>query len=130
MPIFAVHDVDVAMAYYQRLGFAVRAYSGGGHGFASREGIEIHLGVMPVDDRRTSSAYLFVDDAENLALRWRRGSLTAGHRMGQHEGAVVARAMLRVIQLGTCQWRRPLAKASGTCGTCFFALQEPVPGSR
>jgi hypothetical protein len=39
----------------------------------------------------------------------------------------LARVMLRVVQLGTCHWPRPLAKASGTC---FFALQEPVPGSR
>src|SRR5262249_56581226 len=37
------------------------------------------------------------------------------------------RTMLRVVQLGTCQWPRPLAKASGTC---FPTLQEPVPGSR
>src|SRR5215468_10676077 len=55
-PIFAVHDLDVAMAHYRQLGFAVRAYRGGGYGFASRDGVEIHLGVVPADDRRVSSA--------------------------------------------------------------------------
>jgi hypothetical protein len=45
-PIFAVHDLDVAMAHYQRLGFATRAYEGGGYGFATRDGLEIHLGLV------------------------------------------------------------------------------------
>ncbi|HEV7535665.1 MAG TPA: VOC family protein, partial [Acidimicrobiia bacterium] len=65
-PIFAVRDLDAAMAHYQRLGFAVRAYEGGGYGFATRDGIEIHLGVVPDQDRRTSAAYLFVEDADEL----------------------------------------------------------------
>jgi hypothetical protein len=34
-PIFAVHDLDAAMEHYQRLGFAVRSYAGGGYGFAT-----------------------------------------------------------------------------------------------
>src|SRR6266567_2159454 len=33
-PIFPVHDLDAAMGHYQRLGFTVRAYRGGGYGFA------------------------------------------------------------------------------------------------
>jgi hypothetical protein len=41
------------MDHYRRLGFAVHADSEGGYGFASREGIEIHLGVVPDDDGRT-----------------------------------------------------------------------------
>ena len=28
--IFAVQDLDAAMSHYQRLGFKVRAYAGGG----------------------------------------------------------------------------------------------------
>ena len=70
-PIFAVHDLDAAMRHYRRLGFTVRAYAGGGYGFATRDGVEIHLGVVPGDDRRTSSAYLFVDNADDLAAAWR-----------------------------------------------------------
>jgi hypothetical protein len=70
-PIFAVRDLDVAMEHYRRLGFDVRAYAGGGYGFASWHGIEIHLGVVTEDDRRVSAAYLFVDDADRVADQWR-----------------------------------------------------------
>jgi predicted enzyme related to lactoylglutathione lyase len=92
-PIFAVHDLDVAMGHYQRLGFTVRAYAGGGYGFASRGGVEIHLGVVPADDQRTSSAYLFVNDADDLAAAWRSAGAEVHSpqdtEWGQHEGAVV-----------------------------------------
>jgi hypothetical protein len=70
-PIFAVRDLDVAMAHYERLGFATRAYHGGGYGFATRDGVEIHLGVVPMQDQQSNSAYLFVDDADVLAEEWR-----------------------------------------------------------
>jgi catechol 2,3-dioxygenase-like lactoylglutathione lyase family enzyme len=92
-PIFPVHDLDAAMDYYQRLGFAVRAYAGGGYGFATREGIEIHLGVVPNDERRIGSAYLFVDNAEELAATWRLAGVHVhppqDTEWGQHEGAIV-----------------------------------------
>jgi hypothetical protein len=45
--------------------------SGGGYGFASRIGIEIHLGVVPGDDRRPSPAYPFGDNADDLAAERR-----------------------------------------------------------
>ncbi len=92
-PIFAVRDLDVALAHYQRLGFDVRPYSGGGYGFAHREGIEIHLGVVPDDQWSRSSAYLFVDDSEELAAQWRAAGVEVhppqDTQWGQHEGAVV-----------------------------------------
>jgi len=92
-PIFAVHDLDAAMAHYQRLGFATRAYEGGGYGFATRDDIEIHLGLVPDDDRRTSSAYLWVDDADEVAAAWRSAGVEVhppeDTEWGQHEGAVV-----------------------------------------
>lgn len=92
-PIFAIHDLDRAMEHYRRLGFTVRAYAGAGYGFATRDGIEIHLGVVSPGDRRTSGAYLFVDDADALATEW----LSAGAELhlpedtpwGRHEGAMV-----------------------------------------
>jgi catechol 2,3-dioxygenase-like lactoylglutathione lyase family enzyme len=92
-PIFAVHDLDAALRHYQRLGFNVRAYAGGGYGYATRDGIEIHLGVVPGADRRTSSAYLFVDNADDLAEAWRSAGAEVHSpqdtEWGQHEGAVV-----------------------------------------
>lgn len=65
------------------------------HHLASRDGVEIHLGV-PSGNRHTNSpcsAYLFVDDADDLAAEWR--SAAAGLHppedtdWGQHEGALV-----------------------------------------
>jgi hypothetical protein len=79
----------------RRLGFTVREYQGGGFGFANRDGVEIHLGVVPGPDAERSghSAYLCVDDSDELAHEW----LAVGAEVhmpedtewGQHEGAVV-----------------------------------------
>jgi catechol 2,3-dioxygenase-like lactoylglutathione lyase family enzyme len=92
-PIFAVRDLDAATEHYQRLGFSVRAYAGGGYGFASRDGVEIHLGVVPDDRHRTSSAYLFVDNADDLAAAWGNAGVEVeppqDTEWSQHEGAVV-----------------------------------------
>jgi predicted enzyme related to lactoylglutathione lyase len=92
-PIFAVRDLEVAMQYYERLGFAVRAYGGGGYGFATRDGLEIHLGVVPDGDPRTSAAYLFVDDADALAAVWRSAGVHVhppqDTEWGKREGVVV-----------------------------------------
>lgn len=92
-PIFAVRDVDASLAHYARLGFEVRAYERGGYGFATRDGIEIHVGVAPADRVGTTSAYFFVDDADDLARAWRAaGAEVHGPEdteWGQHEGAHV-----------------------------------------
>ena len=91
-PILPVRDIEAALDYYQRLGFSVRAYQGGGYGFASYDGVEIHLGV-PGADHRPASAYLFVDDADAFAAQWRAaGAEVHGPEdteWGQHEGALV-----------------------------------------
>jgi hypothetical protein len=94
-PIFPVRDLSASLAHYERLGFDVREYEGGGYGFVTCDGIEIHLGVV-LDIGPTSakhSAYLWVDDADALAEAWR----TVGAEFhapedtewGQHEGALV-----------------------------------------
>jgi len=92
-PIFAVRDLDRSIAYYRQLGFATRAYAGGGYGFATRGGIEIHLGVVPAEHRGTSGAYLFVEDADDLAATWGAAGIEVhppeDTEWGQHEGAVV-----------------------------------------
>lgn len=90
-PIFSVRDLDAAMSFYRRLGFTVRPYKGGGYGFALRDGIEIHLGV-PSGEHHSSSAYLFVDDADELAATWRAAGVEVhtpqDTEWGQHEGAL------------------------------------------
>lgn len=92
-PIFAVHDLDAAMGHYRRLGFSVRAYSEGGYGFATRDGIEIHLGVVPPGEHRAGGAYLFVEDADALAAEWSSAGAEVhppeDTQWGRHEGAIV-----------------------------------------
>jgi catechol 2,3-dioxygenase-like lactoylglutathione lyase family enzyme len=92
-PIFAVRDLAVALEHYRRLGFSVREYAGRGYGFATRDNVEIHLGVTPDDRRAPGAAYLFVDDADELAARWRAAGVEVhtpeDTEWGQHEGAVV-----------------------------------------
>ncbi len=92
-PIFSVRDVDAALVFYARLGFATRRYAGAdAYGFATRDGVELHLGV-PARPFTTSSAYLFVDDADRVAAEWRAAGVAVHEPQdtawGRHEGAVV-----------------------------------------
>jgi predicted enzyme related to lactoylglutathione lyase len=94
-PIFPVRDLSASFAHYQRLGVHTREYEGGGYGYVTRDGIEIHLGVAPDIGPAGAkhSAYLWVDDADALAQEW--GATGAEIHMpeatewGQHEGALV-----------------------------------------
>jgi hypothetical protein len=70
-PIFPVRDVGVSLEHYARLGFSTREYDQGGYGFVTHGGIEIHLGEVTDDSRAGSgSAYVWVDDADELAQAW------------------------------------------------------------
>lgn len=94
-PIFPVRDLSVSLRHYQRLGFATRVYDKGGYGFATLDDVEIHLGVVVPGGTVTApaSAYLFVEDADQLAQAW--ASAGADVRVpedaewGQHEGVVI-----------------------------------------
>jgi hypothetical protein len=93
-PIFLVRDLNVSLEHYRRLGFATRPYEGGGYGFASLDGCEIHLGVVPGDVTTTpSSAYLFVEDADQIASVWAAAGADVrtpqDTEWGQHEGVVI-----------------------------------------
>jgi catechol 2,3-dioxygenase-like lactoylglutathione lyase family enzyme len=94
-PIFPVRDLDVSLAYYERLGFSTRRYAGGGYGFATLDGMEFHLGVATALDSQPSlsSAYLFVDDADELAAAWSAAGgdvrLPEDTEWGQHEGVLI-----------------------------------------
>lgn len=74
-PIFPVHDLAASLAHYTLLGFTTRAYEGGGYGFATIDGVEIHLGIAD-DTASRASAYLFVDDADDLARTWQSAGVT------------------------------------------------------
>lgn len=92
-PIFPVVQLERALAHYQRLGFATRTYPGGGYGYATRDGVELHLGVVDDADGHHGSAYLYVDDADALAAEWRSAGVDVHQPVatdwGRHEGAVV-----------------------------------------
>jgi hypothetical protein len=95
-PIFPVSDLAAALANYRGLGFRAREWHGGGYGFVTFDGAEIHLGVEPdLDTRpdRRSTAYLFVEDADALARTWLAAGadvrLPQDTEWGQHEGVLV-----------------------------------------
>src|SRR6266566_6352368 len=93
-PIFPVRDLTASLAHYQRLGFDTREYDGGRYGYATRDGIEIHLGTVLEGRPWTGhSAYLWVDDADALAQAWRAAGaevhLPEDTEWNQHEGAHV-----------------------------------------
>ena len=95
-PIFPVSDLDAALVYYRGLGFGARRWHGGGYGFVTFDGAEIHLGVEPDLDTRSdrrSTAYLFVEDADVLARTWLAAGgdvrLPQDTEWGQHEGVLV-----------------------------------------
>ena len=72
-PVFVTTDLARALATYAKLGFAVEAYGGSDfYGFASRDGVEIHLTRINELDRATttSCAYIWVDDADALFAEW------------------------------------------------------------
>jgi catechol 2,3-dioxygenase-like lactoylglutathione lyase family enzyme len=109
-PIFAVSDLEAALAHYRRLGFMTSTYEGGGYGFAVRDGAEIHLGVVDEAARRRGSAYLFVPDADALAAEWSASGVElhppVDTEWGRREGAVVDPDG-NVIRFGSPLRRRP-----------------------
>jgi predicted enzyme related to lactoylglutathione lyase len=94
-PIVPVRDIEAALAFYARLGFATRRYAGDApYGFAEADGLELHLGgVDDFDAHGHASVYLFVDDADDIAAQWVAAGITVhppqDTEWGQHEGAVV-----------------------------------------
>ena len=72
-PVFVTTDLDRALRHYERLGFTVEAYDGADfYGYASRDGVELHLAKVDRIDTATTMAcaYLWVDDAEALYQEW------------------------------------------------------------
>ena len=93
-PIFTVRDVRTSLAYYGRLGFSTREYEHGGYGFVTRDGIELHVGQAPdAAESGPSAAYLWVEDADDLAKTWRDAGADVRFpedtEWGQHEGVLI-----------------------------------------
>jgi catechol 2,3-dioxygenase-like lactoylglutathione lyase family enzyme len=95
-PILPVRDIEAALAFYRGLGFSARAWPGGGYGFISLDGAELHLGVDPTlgpGGERRAGAYLFVEDADALARTWRAAGAEVrppeDTEWGQHEGVLI-----------------------------------------
>ena len=96
IPILATADLARALEHYAALGFETEAWGGGGYGFASRDGVELHLSEVEghVPATNLVSCYLFVGDADALHAEWvaehARGELEApsdtdyGLREGRH----------------------------------------------
>lgn len=70
-PVFPVGDLDAALDHYEDLGFEVRRHDDG-YGYATRDTVTVHLAAISGLDplRSNSAAYLFVDDADELASEW------------------------------------------------------------
>jgi hypothetical protein len=92
-PIFPVQDIEAALAHYERLGFAVRMYRDGGYGFAVWDGVELHLGTTQAEGHCPGAAYLFVEDADELAAIWMSSGIDVHPPQdtpwGQREGVLV-----------------------------------------
>jgi DNA-binding MarR family transcriptional regulator len=72
-PIFPVRGLDAALAHYAALGFTTVAYTGGGYGFADRDGTGLHLAEdAGHDPAHGAAAYLYVRDADDLYAEWTR----------------------------------------------------------
>jgi DNA-binding MarR family transcriptional regulator len=70
--VFPVTDSVRALEHYAALGFQVEPYPDGGYGFAQRDGVGIHLNVVPDHEGAAngSTVYLYVSDADALAEEW------------------------------------------------------------
>lgn len=81
VPILAVADVARAAEHYGALGFETELWSGGGYGFATRDGVELHLGeVAGLDPATTNvSCYVHVGDAEALHAEWSAARVGGRH---------------------------------------------------
>jgi predicted enzyme related to lactoylglutathione lyase len=77
-PIFPVADLEAALAHYAQLGFDVHVagelVEDADYGFASRDGLSLHLTARAdyYPNARVSVAYVHVADADALAAEWDR----------------------------------------------------------
>jgi len=91
-PVFTVLDVERAVDHYERLGFTTSRHNDM-YGFATWGNLTIHLGQEEHPDAHmTSVLYIHVEDADELAQRWRKAGMEVqgpenqdyGKREGRH----------------------------------------------
>jgi len=91
-PVFSVLDVDRAVDHYQRLGFTTE-YHDDTYAFAKWGNLVIHLARDEHPEAHMSSTlYIHVDDADEVAAAWRRAGMEVvdpenqdyGKREGRH----------------------------------------------
>jgi hypothetical protein len=70
-PVFAVRDLEAAMAFYGRLGFDVRRYDAG-YGYTEREALRIHLRASPELEPfgNYSEVYVETSEVDQLHEEW------------------------------------------------------------
>ncbi len=72
--IVPVRELARAVAFYQRLGFVVEPYEGGGYAFVSRDGVQLHLREAADELEQGGNpcgVYLYVTDADEVYEEWR-----------------------------------------------------------
>src|SRR5438270_13640471 len=119
-PIFGVRDVDAALAYYETLGFRTRSYDDGIYGLAARDGIQFHLGSLPLGHEWTrTTAYLLRRRCRcprrRVASRGRRSARSRGHRVGTARRCTRRSRRQRHpvrVSPGVSEWLAPLVRAS------------------
>jgi catechol 2,3-dioxygenase-like lactoylglutathione lyase family enzyme len=91
-PVFSVRDVARAIDHYERLGFTTTRHDDG-YAFATWGNLTVHLARDEHPDaHKTSVLYVHVDDAGEVAARWRGAGLEVeepenqdyGKREGRH----------------------------------------------
>jgi catechol 2,3-dioxygenase-like lactoylglutathione lyase family enzyme len=91
-PVFRVRDVERAVAHYRRLGFTTDDHDET-YAFAHWGNLVIHLARDDnADAHMTSTLYIHVDDADELAADWRQAGMEVdgpqdqdyGKREGRH----------------------------------------------
>lgn len=93
VPVLPVRDLSASLDFYRRLGFDTREWDEGGYGFATLDGIEIHMEVVPDYSGSKPAAILFVDDADQLAQAWISQGVDVrppqDKEWGLHEGELI-----------------------------------------
>jgi hypothetical protein len=70
-PVWPMTDLDRTVDHYRQLGFTVDVYNPE-YVMAQRDGVEMHLGLMPDHDpkRTAGCVWMLVDDADALYEEW------------------------------------------------------------